>query len=415
MSEIAKIVLTGKQKDAFEFKVAKAMHLLLSSKPLYYYMLAKLNRSTNPDFPAPAAVVMDKTSFQIKLVLNPVMLAECTPQDLKIVFEHEVLHLCFKHLFNITKFNASVYNQAADYIINDNIEDLVARYEELLGPAPSNKLFSKLCLAPVLQKAIPELQDKRIAQMDSLTLYKLLMENQDKTPQQNLMDSHDGKDMGEDGEGSTPGKSIPQSLVDKLMSDAAKEASAHKDQGRLPAEVEARVKELTKSKTDYKRLLKNFVSTLKHPEKQRTWLRRNRKYPVEVRGKRDTFLPKLVIIIDTSGSMVSEKVHQAIAGEIKACSQTCGEIWVIAGDTKETFRLKITGSKFKVESLKFTGGGGTDLQFGWTAAKLLKADGVICYTDGYISSFEAYGKNTLFCIYPGGKDVPGFKNIKMEI
>jgi predicted metal-dependent peptidase len=423
MSDEIRHVLSTKQLEEFEFKVAKAMHLLLTTKPLYYYMLSKINRSIDANFQAPAAVTMDKKTYQLKLVLNPVKLAECTARDLKIVCEHEVLHLCFQHLFNMHRFTADVYNQAADYIINDNIEDLVRRYDELLGPTPSNALFSRICLAPVIKAQIPELKDVRIAEMDSISLYHILMKNKEKSPKRELMDDHSGTEGGPGTPGEAegdekkhnPSQSIPQSIVDQIMKDAAKEAQSHKEQGNIPASIQNRINELTKSNTNYRQVLQNFVCSLKQTEKERTWTRRNRKYPDQVRGRREVYRPVLVIVIDTSGSMTDERVRRAIAGEIEACSRVCGDLWVIVGDMYETFRLQIKQGKFVFENLAFTGGGGTDLQFGWDAAKKLNADGILCYTDGYIPSFESHGIKTLFCIYPQGKDIFGHKNIKMTV
>jgi hypothetical protein len=48
-------------------------------------------------------------------------------------------------------------------------------------------------------------------------------------------------------------------------------------------------------------------------------------------------------------------------------------------------------------------------------AKEKDVDGVLCYTDGYIDPVQTHGIKSLFCIYPGGRDVPNHKNIKMAV
>lgn len=421
--------LTQDQLRVFDLRVAQAMRLMLRTQPLYYFVLAQIEKIYNEKFSDAAAVTLNRRTHKIKMILNPLIMVDFTVEDLKIVFEHEVLHLAFFHLYSKNKFSSRLFNQALDYIVNDNIPDLVARYEELMSKTPSNDVLARCCLAPKIAH-YPELKDVIIAKMNSFDLAEILEKHN--APEQKSFDNHEqsGEDSDENSEnrhqddnenqGQSDDKAdsrIRQSAIDKLMVDAYKSALALGKQGigNLPAEIKLRLDELTKSSTNYRLIQQLFVGSLRSPEVERTWTRRSRRYPDLVKGKRHIFHPKLVFVIDTSASMDDPKVRSAIAGEIKALSQVCKDCWIIAGDTKETFRTQVKNGRLKAE-LAFKGGGGTDLQFGFNFAKSLNADGVICYTDGYLPpTMNSLGIKTLFCIYPNGKDVPNHKNIKMSV
>jgi predicted metal-dependent peptidase len=400
------------------------MRLLLKNSPLYYFILRSINRKYDSNFRAPAAVAMDKQTKQVSLILNPVMLEAFTPEDLKIVFEHEALHLVFKHLFASHHYSASLYNQATDYIINDNIPDLVQRYQELASATPSNEIFAKCCLAPFIAH-LPELTGRKVRDMNSLELAEILKKHS--VPSKTNFDDHnagqqDG-DTPEDGrQSSGPDQDdgltqVSKPSADRIIQAAVEEASSRAEGlGNLPAFVMDHVLQYTKSNVNYKRIKQMFLNSVKELECERTWARANRKYPNQIRGKRTPSRPVLLAVIDTSGSMRDERIHQAIAGEIKALSAVSSELWVVTGDVREIMRMNVRGGKFKMEDLVFTGGGGTNLQFGIEAAKEIHADGVIFYTDGLdLPNINPKGLKLLFCIYPGGQAVKGHKNIKLPV
>jgi predicted metal-dependent peptidase len=407
-------VFSSTDKQSFDLKLARALRSMLQTKPLYYFILSKVEKIYDPTFKAPAAVSLNRKTMKIKLILNPLFMKDFTADDLKILLEHEALHLAFNHLFSARKYSQKLLNQAMDYIINDNIPEFVARYSELLSENPSNKILANCCLAPRLSH-IPELKNVDIKTMTTNALAAILAKHQ--VDEQQGFDEHSPEGEPTDGssDDGSSGSQIDQAAVDKIMKEAFKEAEARPEGiGQIPGQIQSRVKEITKSKTNYKLVLQSFVGTLKDSEYEKTWARRSRRYPDQVKGKRTIYQPLLVIVIDTSGSMEGQKIKNAIAGEVKAISAVCKECWVIVGDTAETFRVQIKGGRMNTE-ISFKGGGGTDLQFGFDFAKKMKADGIVCYTDGLIPPPRLFGIKSIFCIYPNGKEVEGQKNIIMEV
>jgi predicted metal-dependent peptidase len=169
---------------------------------------------------------------------------------------------------------------------------------------------------------------------------------------------------------------------------------------------------LQESKVDYSTLLRNFALETIKKSRQRSWTRLNRKYPNQIRGNAKKIIDtnNLLIVMDTSGSMWHDELLDKVIAEIKKIRTICPNLWIVGGDVQENFRIQ-TKDDFKFSHLTLSGGGGTDLQFGFNAASELKVSGTIVLTDGFIPEFNNYDIDTVFVIVPGGEAVEGFRNI----
>lgn len=196
---------------------------------------------------------------------------------------------------------------------------------------------------------------------------------------------------------------------------AAKElVKQGKSPGYLPEFFSRKVNAiLEENGNDYSSQIKNFALRVKSKKKIKTWNRVNRRHPNQIKGKmaESEFKTRLLIVLDTSASMWEGKNLEIVLGEIKKLSKVCEDIWLVGGDVIEQFRYKITDKKFNCNSFMIIGGGDTDLQFGFVAAKDLGVDGVILLTDGYIPPLNSFGIPSLFVIVPGGVSVPEHENI----
>jgi predicted metal-dependent peptidase len=194
--------------------------------------------------------------------------------------------------------------------------------------------------------------------------------------------------------------------IRKAIKDAANDAlSTQKSFGNMPSNLSKEIFEMLKSKTNYLQIIQSFATSVKDSDRTRTWTRQHRKYPNQTPGRRREYKPTLIMGLDTSGSMWSDKIQTLMTSEIKALKEVCSSLWLVMGDTCEAARIDLNDKDFDVTKFKLKGGGGTDLQFIFDAAKELKADGIICHTDGYIPDFEGHNIQTMFFIYPGGHEV----------
>lgn len=94
-------------------------------------------------------------------------------------------------------------------------------------------------------------------------------------------------------------------------------------------------------------------------------------------------IPKIGIIIDTSGSMSKNSLSRALS-ETKGVLKSVGradDVFVLAVDAEVGFAKKV----FSTKQVQLTGGGGTDMVagFNYIREKKLRPNIVILFTDGY--------------------------------
>jgi predicted metal-dependent peptidase len=180
-----------------------------------------------------------------------------------------------------------------------------------------------------------------------------------------------------------------------VLTRVVREIGSH-DWGTAPGIDTMVLKSVRAKKRDYVKILEQFVGRLRS-EPMRSWTRVHRRHPLQIPGKKKGQKPLLCVVIDTSGSMWDEAIFKEIMRELLALKQVTEKIHVVVGDTelkgKWIFRHKLNAS-----AVKFSGGGGTDLQFGWDYARDMKCDAVICYTDGWCGEIKDYEVPSFFML-----------------
>ena len=276
---------------------------------------------------------------------------------------------------------------------------------------------------------IPEIKDLDFRTTTSEELYNILFKKEEGKGQGEGNDKQKMKvqickgEPGDDhesmeGEGEEPIEldEMTKEEIKKAIKDAANDAlSTQKTFGNMPSNLSKEIFEMLKSKTNYLQIIQSFATSVKDSDRTRTWTRQHRKYPNQTPGRRREYRPRILVGIDTSGSMWSEKIMTLIASEIKALKEICDSVILVMGDTQETARIDLNEKEFDAKNFKLQGGGGTDLQFIFDAAAQLGVDAIITHTDGFIPSFNNEKKiETLFFIYPGGQEVKGYRNVKID-
>lgn len=264
---------------------------------------------------------------------NDAFMSSLSVSEVKFVLCHEVLHCVFMHMFRRGNKNAGKYNIAADYVIND-----ILTKEAKTGTMP------KGCL----------LNSALVQQGGGTTegVYALLPDSDnDKKPGDIGAAMDDVQDAGQDDASTSQAEA-------EMRVKVIQAANAAKAYGQLSKGIEKLVLEATKTRTDWRAILKCFLSErakidLSYSKPKRRWL-----------GD-DIYLPSLIgeqmgpiaIAIDCSGS-ISKDILDLFASEIKSiCSEaTPREVHLMYFDTAILKHDSFTSNE-TIETRHIEGGG----------------------------------------------------------
>jgi predicted metal-dependent peptidase len=307
--------------------IARAKTDLIIGQPFFATILLGLNMVEDTSIPT-----MSTDGETIKF--NPQWTDSLTLPEVIFVLAHETLHCVFQHMHRREARNANRWNIAADYVINDLLQ------REGIGTMPKGGL----------------LDSGLVAQGNGTTegVYNL------------LPTETEGKDCG------TNGGAMDQ------VTDAGKDAAtiaqkesemrvkviqaknAAKMAGKLSQGLERLIGDVTRVKTDWRSVLRNFLS--ERAKTDFSYAKPKRRFLAE-----DIYLPSLVgekmgsvvIAIDCSGSVSAELL-----------SQFSSEVNAIMADVKpsgakilyfdyEVLKIDELDLESSPVSLKPIGGGGT--------------------------------------------------------
>jgi predicted metal-dependent peptidase len=415
-------------------KITDALCYLLGGNRFYYYILSNIQIKSSKDVQNIEVGFADKNSKKICIRYNPEFIAnfhyehpktgqpikfEFTEQEMADIFIHELLHICLRHLFDVGQYpDKDILNYAQDVVVNDMI--FRNRYEYTRPPTEDPLASEKrpsLVNFLVTKHLFDSTKNLNIQEHTFGDIYGLLEKEIEKKPQmkqqlgqkgekgQLIKDGHaefqpgDGESQDEAEQGAKAGEI--EAMVKNLLNKAMKEDF---DRGRLPAEL---LKELNalEPKKDYRDTLNHFVKNCKVEVLQNTWRKPSKRYGFIARGKTADFKPKILLGVDSSGSVFCHpKALEKIGEYFNFAVNYCEKIRLIYCDT--TVRLDkdfVQGDAIP----PIDGGGGTVMQPIFDKGLEDEYDAVILITDGYTDNINTHGLPHLALIVPGGVVPPG--------
>lgn len=179
-------------------------------------------------------------------------------------------------------------------------------------------------------------------------------------------------------------KGINEMEKELMKRKIANDMKEYKRIGKLPGHWERWADEVLKPKIDWRRelqkLLKGSIENAMG-KMDYTYSKRNRRYcdnDIVLPGYKG-YLPRIAVVIDTSGSMTNNELSIAI-GEVYGILKTMNaKITVISCDAEVHNVQKIKN----IDEIKLIGGGGTNMGIGIAEALKHKPDLIVVITDGY--------------------------------
>jgi predicted metal-dependent peptidase len=349
--------LDMKSKARVESQISK----LICFQPLYGTVFLFLNKRVDNSIPTMAVGVIRKVD--IALFFNSEFVDKMTDSELRAVLKHEALHILLHHISRTKKheYNPGLFNVAADMVINQNIEGL-----------PEGGIY-------------PETYGLDRGESSDV-YYKLLKKKVDESGDGILRDGN-GNELGDDGlDDHSMWGDFDKEIIEQKSRAITKRAMDEQDKqgwGNISGGLIEQIRKANKPKCNWKRELKYFINKLILMGRKSTRKRDNRRtheiHPYLNPGTRRDYKSKLLLAIDTSGS-VSERELSAFLAEMNGmvdnvlCEYICFDTQLY-GKPKPFTK--------KASSLEIEGRGGTDFHPVIEYVNEHNYDGLIMFTDGY--------------------------------
>jgi len=359
-----------------EDKMTKARAALVLDHPFWGVLALRLRMRADP-------ICKTLWTDGVELGYNPDYIKSLSIGVLKGSIGHEIMHVANQHNTRRGSRDPRKWNRACDYAIN-----------------------------PLLLQAgleLPEgiLLDDSFDGKAAEAIYSLLPSEGDDSPQETFdsgnssategADSQGNQEVGNDpggcgeirdlpGEGGGAASEVEKTIHEQEWTAALTQAAQiAKRAGKLPAGMERFVKELVQPKIDWREVLRDFLE--KSTRNDYSWLYPSRRYLTQGVYLPGLFslgdLEKIVIAVDTSGSVSSDDLEQ-VASEIFSILDEFPEtiIELIFCDYEFQGHQTITADDLPLQ-LEAKGGGGTSFipPFEWLQKEGIEPVCLIYITD----------------------------------
>jgi predicted metal-dependent peptidase len=342
-----------------------------SRQPFFGILATYLRLEASTDFPIAA-------TDGSRLLYNPDHFERLRAQSAEgsehaqFIVAHEVLHPALRHLWRRGERDPLIWNAACDFVDNQILVDAGFKMPEGL------------------------LLDERFRGMTEEQIYDILVREQTAISQAIADLIENGSPQG-NSEGSGGGDKEPShgtdgnanngnKLAEIWRERAVTAAAAAKMRGNLPARLARIVDAMTQPPVPWRVVLAEFIQPYSHDLSWRKPERRLISQGIYLPTPDGEQLDRLVIAVDTSGSISKEELSAAL-GHIRDVLDSYDRVaaTVIACDAAvhDVYELA-TGDKLPN---KLGGGGGTRTEpvFDWVAEQNTPPYAVVYFTDGYAS------------------------------
>ena len=320
-------------------------------------------------------------SGKMRIEYNPNILEKMNFEEIKKCFETEIIRVILKHPYSRKPdpFNPCIAIMASEVTIH---QELAEKLE--LPPSLSYEQYYSLMRPEEIIRKESETKKKSEENHDSSGNNKEENGNpsapssaDDKTLQNLLAQAYDAE---YGATGLWEENDIAMEELNSLIKDYA--SRGEKSWGSLEGHLKDQILASLNAKIDYRKVLKNFRASILSEKKHLTRFKPSRRFGFEYMGSKREFTTKLLLAIDTSGSISNQNLKNFYGVINKFFKYGIESIDVLNFDCE----LQGEPVSFKKRQTSFTisGRGGTDFQPVFDYAKdHPEYDGVIILTDGY--------------------------------
>jgi len=414
-----------------EQRFNKAWIELQKAFPFYANILMHLTRSLINDKNEPFPAAVHGSQGTITLVINEFYFKEFNPMECMAILQHEMLHIVFHHLTvmrGCLKEDRGLANIAADCAVNQYVNGLpkgCITLDELRNNFPKVASALKPKLSGLdyynILRSDPDVQNAMAKAKALSDAIKDFLNQEGNGSDGNESGDSKSKDNPENGQSDltkklakawkdVDGSCVTEAEVkniERIAKHVTKQATI-KSAGKLPAGMEEILKELYTTCVPWDQMLRVFVDKIiPGLNKRPVFHRQSRRYSAgspKFPGYINEPEPKILAMVDTSGSMNSHDLGLAI-GELKRIHRMGYQVDVAEVDATIHRIYPIERWDSKIQ-----GRGGTMFDKFFELADTLPHSGLIIITDGYIYGQRIKcNKQMIWLITPRGNphDKPG--------
>jgi predicted metal-dependent peptidase len=384
--------------DTLKDSVKTIISTVLAEEPFFGLLLKRTWIIANDNVPT-------AMTDGVKIYVNPAFFSKLAPEERKAILLHELMHIVQLHPTRSKKYISRgvphvIVNLVADAKANQYIEKYVKKLRTVAPILPSaiEEMFN---IKDAVKKSFEEIMDEILKQQPQSQCECRLREGDGPRIPVDVQPNNTGGGGGEEGESGLNGeplnegdnedrgKKSPEEIERQIQKKLLESAMVAKQIGKLPAELERLVEELAKPKVHWKRLIRSTLSKGLGKSVKRTWNRPSRKIPNSYPGKETLKLGKVVVLVDTSGSIGQKELKQFV-GEIYGIVKEVAEVIVIPWDAQAYSPIVIKSHRDieKVRVLK--GGGGTIIKpaLELVDKKYSDAQQIVILSDWYIGDLD---------------------------
>lgn len=378
------------------FKIAEAIIALEKDKPFYAHVCMHLSRVENKKLDAPLG--FKPTNKGLELHYNPDLVELHTVNSLRYQLEHIVFHLVSTHPIRREGREKEDWDTATDLVVSQVV--------------PFHQ--TGLEVATVQGLKLPKNQPAE-------QYYDLIQQsnNNNRQPNNDEGDQNSGNENdGNSGdENANPGSkgidshalwdedNAPEKLTEAMIKGAIEGAIKHC--GSIPGELSDLIAGLfEQGRVDWKTLLSQFLANSQITTKKPTWQRPHRRFVHQSPGYKKKVFPKVLIGVDTSGS-VSDVEQKMLLTEVREAYNTHAAEIIVAGYDCRVHTIKHITSESDIYEIPNTNGG-TDFQPLNDLIDDLQPDAVINLTDGGAPTPSPIDRPYCWIFTPNHQDHPDY-------
>ena len=375
--------------------VWKATSGLIQRNTFFSYVLQQMRRIVvDAGCGVDLAQVVPARSGTYFLFVNRATFPSLTKPHQMMVLRHEAAHIALAHLDRMEGKHGKMWNLATDMVINAEIRR-EAQALEKDGDLPAKDF----CMDEVIYP-FPDWPQEATAELYYDKLMEMLKKKKEELEQvmegfPGLLPDGWGAGGGHDpwdelrlGDEPSPNIRAVRRMILEHAMDAWRQAGGR---GEHPGSASGAIKELIQQNYPFQKELSRFLGQHLSAKRVSTWMRKNRRIPGKMPGKRRTGAMTVWVVVDTSGS-VSNHALAVFGGHIERITKSVNaQVMVVEIDADVQAIYEFRGT---IDRSRFTGKGRGGTVLGPAFMEIPKARDrrfrkpscVVVLTDGYFES-----------------------------